>query len=117
MNSTPSETKRLADAVASLATTITEIIEVRLQATGTRLEVKIDEKGRVLETQVAQKTLQPIFNKRQAADYYNVSVRTIENWLSKGYLPYYKIGKMIRIPMQEAEFLMRERCLIRRRSR
>jgi excisionase family DNA binding protein len=56
--------------------------------------------------------LQPMFSKKQAAKRFGVSARTIDHWISKGYLPYLKIGRMIRIPMSDAESWLKERCLI-----
>lgn len=30
--------------------------------------------------------------KKQAAEYFNVTMRTIENWIARGLLPAYKVG-------------------------
>jgi len=99
MNTTRSETNRLADAVVGLAGTIAEIIEARLLMTRSALEENVEAKGNALEQRSAQKTLQPIYNKRQAAVYFHVSVRTVDNWMRRGLLPYLKIGRTVRIPM------------------
>ena len=104
MNTTPSETARLANAVAGLAATIAEIIDARCQKIGEAMEQK-----------VAEKTLQPMFTKKQAAEVFGVTVRTIESWMRHGYLPYFKIGYIVRIPMKDAESCLRERCYVRRR--
>lgn len=113
MNQT-SETKRLADAVANIATTIAEIIETRLQTTGSGLEQRLQASGNMLEQKIARRTIQPIVKKKEAAAYFGVTVRSIDNWMKRGYLPYYKIGYCVRIPMHDAESWLREKCLVRR---
>ena len=101
-----SDTKRLAEATSSLASTILEIINDKLQAVATGQEQKI-----------ARKMIEAVLTKQQAADHFQVTMRTIDNWMKKGYLPYYKIGHVVRIKMSEVEAMWNERCLVGRRTR
>jgi len=96
-----SETKRLADAVANIAATITGIIDVRMQAAGLGLEQKI-----------ALKTIDPFLPKKQVAEHLHVSVRTLDIWMARGILPYYKIGRMVRFRLSDIQECFDARCKV-----
>lgn len=81
-----SDTKRLADAINALAVTMTQIMAERLRVVGEELEQRI-----------AHHTLEPMLTKEQAAKHFQVALRTIDTWMEQGYLPYYKVGRAVRI--------------------
>src|SRR6266480_1292190 len=93
-----SELHRMASSIAKLVTTVTEIIEAKVQAASRAAE----QAQPPAPAQVA--TYDPIMTKRQLAAHVHVSVRTIDSWLQRGYLPHYKIGKIVRFRLSsEAE--------------
>jgi excisionase family DNA binding protein len=98
-----SETERLANAVAGVAATITEIIDARMQQLGMAIESKI-----------AMRTIEPLLNRKQAADHFQVTIRTIENWSRAGYLPYYKVGSEVRYRLSDVMALWNEKYSVRR---
>ena len=97
------ETNRLANAVAGIAATITEIIDARVQQLGMAIESKI-----------AMRTIEPLFNRKQAAEHFQVTIRTIENWSRAGYLPYYKVGSEVRYRLSDIMALWDEKYSVRR---
>ena len=96
-----SETKRLAEAVANIAATITGIIDARMQSAAA-----------VLEQRIAQKTIEPLLSKRQVAEQLNVTARTVDNWMGRGYLPYYRIGRNIRFRMGDIQDCLEAKCKV-----
>jgi len=100
-----SETERLANAVAGVAATITEIIDARMQQLGMAIESKI-----------AMRTIEPLLNRKQAAEHFQVTIRTIENWSRAGYLPYYKVGSEVRYRLSDIMALWDEKYSVRRRG-
>ena len=79
-----SDTKRLADAVTAFAATLTEIITEKLQTI-----------AKIQEQKIAHKTIEPLLSRKQLAEHFGVSVRTVENWMQKGYVPYYRLDKKV----------------------
>ncbi len=63
----------------------------------------------------AKNTMKESLTKREVADLNRVSVRTIEGWMKRGYLPYFKIGGVVRFPVAQLESAM-NRFLINRRT-
>ena len=100
-----SETNRLAGAVAGVAATITEIIDARMQQLGMAIESKI-----------AMRTIEPLLNRKQAAEHFQVTIRTIENWSRAGYLPYYKVGSEVRYRLSDVMALWNEKYSVRRKG-
>jgi excisionase family DNA binding protein len=98
-----SETNRLAGAVAGVAATIAEIIDTRMQQLGMAIESKI-----------AMRTIEPLLNRKQAAEHFQVTIRTIENWSRAGYLPYYKVGSEVRYRLSDIMALWDEKYSVRR---
>jgi excisionase family DNA binding protein len=89
------ETKRLAEAINSLASVIAEIITERVR----RLEEATDRKL----TDLPARASDPVLTKREMAVRFRVSGRTIDNWMNRGYLPYLKIGKAVRFRWSEVD--------------
>jgi excisionase family DNA binding protein len=48
-----------------------------------------------------QPTETALLSKKDAARFLNVSVRTIANWMTRGYLPFYRIGKIVRFRQKD----------------
>jgi hypothetical protein len=80
-----SDTKRLADAIDSLAVTMMGIVGERLKAIADAQERRI-----------ARQTVEPMLTKKQVADHSQVDVRTITIWLERGYLSYCKASHSVR---------------------
>lgn len=56
-----------------------------------------------------------IFSKKQLADYFQVSERTIENWVTKGYLEHTHIAGTIRFQMGQVLALLEKNSIKPRR--
>jgi excisionase family DNA binding protein len=87
-----SDTQRLAKAVTALAATLTEILTERVR-----------ELGEIQERRIALKTTETLMTRREAAAHFRVAVRTMENWTRKGYVPYYKLGKVVLYKLSDIE--------------
>jgi len=89
-----SELHLMATSITRLVTTITEIINAKVQAAAHgALEVQPQAGG----------TFELILTKRQLAARLNVSQRTIDNWIKKRCLPYYRLGRMVRFRLSDIE--------------
>src|SRR5208282_4911842 len=99
-----SELHRLADSIAGLVETITEIINsaVQMAARG-----DVQAQAGALQPQspatVQVATYDPVLTKRQLAAHLQVSLRTIDNWCQKGHLPHYKVGKIVRFKLSDIQ--------------
>ena len=51
----------------------------------------------------------PPLNKNGMAAHYDVGVRTIEDWMKKGWLPYTKIGGIVRFDRQEVDAALKKK--------
>jgi excisionase family DNA binding protein len=89
MNTQISETKRLADAVSSVAATITEIINAKLKAA---IESRTDFPRASHANADSHSAIEGWVKKTDIAKHLNVSLRTINNWMKKGLIPYVRLG-------------------------
>ncbi len=90
------ELHRLADSIAGLVATITEIVNAKVQ-TATHDAVPAQPQPLLQPPAIVEvATHDPVLTKRQLATHFQVSLRTIDNWCQNGYLPHYKIGKVVR---------------------
>lgn len=103
MKSSPSETARLGRAVAALAATMVELIDARCQKFGAALEQR-----------ATLPVAEPILDRKQVAEYFQVTLRTVENWSREGILPYYKIRSVTRYRLSDILALWEERFAVRR---
>ena len=71
------DTQRVIDAVSTFILTMIEIIN----------EKRLPEKASCL--------IEPMLTKKQLARHFGVTVRTVENWMRRGCVPYYKLGKFV----------------------
>ena len=88
-----SETKRLEQAIAWLATTIAEIITERVR----RLEAEAERTIRNLPEKVED----PMLTKKELAQRLGIGVRTVDSWMVRRVVPYFKIGKSVRFRWKE----------------
>jgi excisionase family DNA binding protein len=101
MKSSSPEIKRLADSIAGLVTAITDMIKMQVQDA---THAAVQAKPMAEPCSPAPATLyDPVMTKRQLAAHLHVSLRTIDNWQKKGYLPYYKIGKIVRFKLSDVQ--------------
>jgi excisionase family DNA binding protein len=104
--SNTSHTKRLAEAVANIVTTIAEIIEVKIR------EVKAAGPNAAGPVSRGINTLTPAegwVGKKEAAKHFNVSQRTLHNWMKKGVIPYVRIGRNVRFKLSDADEALKRR--------
>jgi excisionase family DNA binding protein len=85
MNNNYSDTKQLADALTAFATTLTVILTPKLEVIGEELVRK-----------VALKAADAMLTKPEVAKHFGVTVRTLENWMTQGYVPYLGFGRAVR---------------------
>ena len=52
--------------------------------------------------------------KREVARRLQTQVRTVDNWMKRGLLPYYKIGRSVSFKWSEVEEQLRDTCRVRR---
>lgn len=92
------ETKRLAEAINSLASVIAEIITERVK----HLEEASERKIKELPALAAD----PVLTKKELAGRLRIGARTVDTWMKRRRIPYIKIGKAVRFRWSEVE-----RCL------
>jgi excisionase family DNA binding protein len=92
MNNNYSDTKQLADALTTFATTLTGILTRKLEVIGEELERK-----------VALKTADAMLTKPEVAKHFGITVRTLENWMTQGYVPYLRFGRVIRFSLADVQ--------------
>ena len=90
MNNNYSDTKRLADALTAVATTLTEILTEKLRVIGQETERK-----------VALKMADAMLTKQEIAKHFGITERTVENWMKSGYVPFLRIGRSVRFSLKD----------------
>ena len=103
--SNTSDTKRLAEAVANIATTITEIIELKIR-----------------ELTEATKAAEPVHGginmlsradgwvgKKEAAEHLKIGQSTLSNWIRKELIPYVRLGRSVRFKLSQVDEAMNRR--------
>jgi len=100
-----SEIKRLSDAVASITSTITEIIDTRLKLA---TEMSKDVDGWAGRSPVPSAT-EGWVGKMEVTRHFKISCRTVDNWMSNGSLPYIRIGRNVRFKLSEADEALNRR--------
>ena len=106
MHDTPTETQRLADAASALASTILDLINTKLAEATT-----------VQEQRLARKMMDPVLTVDQAAEHLQVTRRTVDSWMKRGFIPYLKIGRTVRIRASAVDVVLAERHERNRRRR
>ena len=85
----------MAEAISALALVVAQVITERIR----RIEEATDRKLAGLPARASD----PVLTKRELAARFRVSNRTIDNWMTRGYLPYLKIGKAVRFRWSEVD--------------
>ena len=73
------------------------------------------------ETALAAPTGQPpaspegFIGKTEVARRLNKTIRTVDNWMSRGLLPYYKIGRSVEFKWSDVESHLTQTCRVARR--
>lgn len=99
----PADLKKLAMALEAFVATLVDVVESRVRESA-RTQTS-DPIPRIQEP-----TSQPWINKRQAAEHCHVSVRTIDNWISKGVIPCVRIGRSLRFRACDLDEALMRRC-------
>jgi len=115
MNPTP-ETEQLQEALTKLATAMTLVICSHVDHAATQIMAgkrlgEINSASAVQsgsdspwamrhDTQLARGT-EEFINKREVARHLGKTLRTVDNWMGRGILPYYKIGRSVQFRWSE----------------
>jgi excisionase family DNA binding protein len=87
---TSEEIERLQNALANLATVMAKIISDRVDAAVSELQPTR------LPANPSDPANNRVLNKKQVAELLNVTVRSVDEWMKRGILPYLKIGRTVR---------------------
>jgi excisionase family DNA binding protein len=74
------------------------------------------------ETAQATATGQPpaspegFIGKTEVARRLNKTIRTVDNWMSRGILPYYKIGRSVEFKWSDVESHLQQTCRVTHRN-
>ena len=100
-----SDTQRLAEAVANIATTIAEIIESKIREAAAGAKAAEAAHGGINMLSPAERWV----GKKQAAEHFNVSPRTFYSWMKIGVIPYVRIGRSVRFKLSAVDEAMKRR--------
>ena len=102
---TSHETEHLQNALTNLATVIAKIITERVDQTLNEvLPVKLPAPSNDKPAE------DRILKKKQVAELFQVSTRTVDSWMEHGYLPHWKIGRNVRFRMSDILACLDERA-------
>lgn len=103
MNSSP-EHQRLAE-------TLTQLVEAIGSLVGKKIEESVKKTAPAASPQRAYEVINPerVLNKQEMAEYLGVSLRTVDNWIHRGQLPHWRIGKCVRFRLGDVVGLLNER--------
>jgi len=73
--------------------------------------------GNTIESQspAAEAITERYINKPEVAHRLGKSLRTVDNWIQRGILPYYKIGRSVEFKWSEVEAHLAQNCRVTRR--
>jgi len=87
------ERKKLAEATALLAATVVEVIEARLKAALEKQAPHVGTSaGAMPHKPNVLSSPEGWVRKKDVAKHLSVSLRTVDNWIRKGYLPHVRLG-------------------------
>ena len=92
-------TKGLADAVESLAKTITDAIEVKVREYAAAAHAS----GTVPAGIVKPSWTEGWVGKKEVAEHLGISQRTLYNWMERRLIPYMRIGRSVRFKLSEVD--------------
>ena len=58
--------------------------------------------------------VEPYINKTEVARRLNKTIRTVDNWMQRGILPYYKIGRSVVFKWSDVESHLAQTCRVAR---
>ena len=58
---------------------------------------------------------EPFINKEEVAARLGKTLRTVDNWMQRGLLPYYKIGRSVAFKWSDVEAHLAQTCRVARR--
>jgi excisionase family DNA binding protein len=61
-------------------------------------------------------TVEPFINKGEVARRLQKKLRTVDNWMRQGILPYYKIGRSVSFKWSEIEAALMKHCRVSTRG-
>jgi excisionase family DNA binding protein len=61
-------------------------------------------------------TQEGLLRKDQIAEWLQVTTRTIDDYMRKGLLPFYKIGRTVRFKLADVDAHLKDNCLVARRT-
>src|SRR5258706_536116 len=93
--SNQTDSKKLAEEVAHIATTIAEIIEVKIKEATASTKTVGPLQGGINMLTPAEGWV----GKKAAAEHFNVSPRTFYSWMKNGVIPYVRIGRSVRFKL------------------
>ena len=67
-----------------------------------------------IETGDTGATPEVYIGKTEVARRLNKTLRTVDNWMQRGILPYYKIGRSVEFKWSEVELHLAQTCRVRR---
>src|SRR5262249_40116113 len=105
-----SETRQLAESVTNLAKTITAFIESKIRELAPTPNTGADETANGGKSLLAP--AEGWVGKKHVAQHFNVSVRTVDNWMNKGLIPYIRIGRSLRLKLSDVDEAMNRRVRI-----
>jgi excisionase family DNA binding protein len=66
------------------------------------------------QTSTAESKVEPFIDKRETAKRLGCGLRTIDSWMKRGILPFYKISRKISFRWSEVEVALRQKCHVNR---
>lgn len=111
------QTKYLADALNALAFTISDMINERLQSLTavhhpTPFRPETDFATMRQRSEIKTNEPEGLLVKSEVAQILHVTPRCIDNWMEKGLIPYYKIGRSVRFRMTDVQSCLNDRFRI-----
>lgn len=91
--------------MANIATTITEIIELKIKELGEAAKVGASVYGGIDGFTAAEGWV----GKKDTAAHLKISLRTLNEWMKKGFIPYIRIGRGLRFKLSEVDEAMKRR--------
>ena len=64
---------------------------------------QIDTNVKLREYEGAPATIEKWVDKKGVAQHFNISVRSVDNWMKRGLLPYIRTGRSVRFKLSDAE--------------
>ncbi len=64
------------------------------------------------ESAASAVAFEPFINKPEVARRLGKRVRTVDNWMQQGLLPYYKIGRSVAFKWSEVEVQLKQVCRV-----